>query len=595
MTVPVPLALRGRRSDLVAFYYPPASHAPGSGDVLLAPPFGEEMNRCRAMVAMQARAMAAAGLGVLMLDPQGTGDSGGEHDDADWDGWRDDLQTGIAWLRQHGRGCRTVWGVRLGALMAAELAQADAGIDRLLFWQPVTSGKTFWTQFLRIRIAAEMAQADGVKSTDALRAMSAAGEVIDVSGYPVSPALAMRLDKLALPPGAALAGRQIRWLEVLASAEAVLPRANQLAAQALTEAGVDTRQSTVIGPAFWHVHERDVAPALLAATNEVVQEWVAQRSPLPTPALPAPAESAPAAAPDVVAPEQAAECPLAFPCGGEHLSAVLHRAPREATVGVVIVVAGGPQYRAGAHRQFVALARRLAAEGFPVLRFDLRGMGDSSGEYLGYHHSAPDIRAAIDELQRQQPAVREVMLFGECESASGILFYAYQRLAHPARSALANPWVRTARGPAPKSSSSTTTATACCRASSGPHLVRGQASRPVRESIASFVSRDRVDLSERAARRCAQVPRSTAHDGAGRPAAAWPRRPRACAGFRAARLLILMSGQRLHRARVRRGHPFGSASLGKGCSSSPCVQRVDIAGADHTFSQRWKWKLPSAA
>ena len=110
----------------------------------------------------------------------------------------------------------------------------------------------------------------------------------------------------------------------------------------------------------------------------------------------------------------------------DELVGMLHRGDPGAKRGIVIVVAGGPQYRAGAHRQFVSLARRLAARGYPVLRFDLRGMGDSGGSHLGYQHSEPDIRAAIDTLTAEQPEVDEVVLFGECESASGILFYAYQ-------------------------------------------------------------------------------------------------------------------------------------------------------------------------
>jgi alpha/beta superfamily hydrolase len=45
----------------------------------------------------------------------------------------------------------------------------------------------------------------------------------------------------------------------------------------------------------------------------------------------------------------------------------------------VLVIVGGPQYRAGSHRQFTLLARSLAEQGFAVLRFDYRGMGDSTG------------------------------------------------------------------------------------------------------------------------------------------------------------------------------------------------------------------------
>jgi len=136
---------------------------------------------------------------------------------------------------------------------------------------------------------------------------------------------------------------------------------------------------------------------------------------------------------------------LLCPCEGDQLMAIMHRGNASMRRGVVIVVAGGPQYRAGAHRQFVSLARNLAARGYPVLRFDLRGMGDSSGTYRGYEHSQPDIRAAIDALISNNPQVEDVVLFGECESASGILFYAYMD-SRVKGIVLVNPWVRTDEG-----------------------------------------------------------------------------------------------------------------------------------------------------
>ena len=134
--------------------------------------------------------------------------------------------------------------------------------------------------------------------------------------------------------------------------------------------------------------------------------------------------------------------PVLIPCQNEELLGIVHRGSPTNTRGVVIVVAGGPQYRVGAHRQFVSLARRLAAVGHTVLRFDLRGMGDSSGRHLGYEHSRSDIEAAVDSLLKHESQLTEIVLFGECESASGILFYAF----HDVRIkgiALVNPWVRT--------------------------------------------------------------------------------------------------------------------------------------------------------
>jgi exosortase A-associated hydrolase 1 len=118
----------------------------------------------------------------------------------------------------------------------------------------------------------------------------------------------------------------------------------------------------------------------------------------------------------------------------------------DANVGVVIVV-GGAQYRVGGHRQFVLLARHLAAHGFPALRFDFPGMGDSPGEAIGFEDTAPHIEAAIAALQRACPGVQRVVLWGLCDGASASLLYV-QATQDPrvAGLALLNPWVRSEAG-----------------------------------------------------------------------------------------------------------------------------------------------------
>ncbi len=229
------------------------------------------MNRCRAMVAMQARAFAQMGIGTLVLDPYGTGDSGGDFSGASWALWRDDLKRGIEWLRRHANGCRTLWGIRLGAVMAAELALQDPGIARLLFWQPVVQGKQYFTQFLRIRIAAEMADRDGIKTTDALRERSASGEIVEVSGYRIGPDLARQLDSVRLPDASDISSLHLSWFEVLASAET--PCGNARAIDGYKSAGVTLDYVPVIGPAFWLIHERTVAPELIDATVKAVSGW----------------------------------------------------------------------------------------------------------------------------------------------------------------------------------------------------------------------------------------------------------------------------------------------------------------------------------
>ena len=147
------------------------------------------------------------------------------------------------------------------------------------------------------------------------------------------------------------------------------------------------------------------------------------------------------------APDQA----IAFTCEGETLIGVLHGAAAgadraAAQVGVVIVV-GGPQYRAGSHRQFVFLARALATAGHAVLRFDVRGMGDATGAQSSFEHIAADVAAAVAALRRHCPDVQSVALWGLCDGASAALLYLHEchnehRDDAVAGVCLLNPWIR---------------------------------------------------------------------------------------------------------------------------------------------------------
>jgi exosortase A-associated hydrolase 1 len=141
------------------------------------------------------------------------------------------------------------------------------------------------------------------------------------------------------------------------------------------------------------------------------------------------------------------EAALTFDCGGDTLVGILHRPLRPRRRGVVIVVGGGPQYRAGGHRQLTLWSRALCEAGFPVLRFDYRGMGDAHGSFRGFTDADDDIRAAVDQLKAQVPEVDEVVLWGECDASSAILMYAY-RDARVKGAVLLNPWVRTEAGQA---------------------------------------------------------------------------------------------------------------------------------------------------
>jgi exosortase A-associated hydrolase 1 len=137
---------------------------------------------------------------------------------------------------------------------------------------------------------------------------------------------------------------------------------------------------------------------------------------------------------------------LQFHCAGESLIGVLSLPSAACTTEVetaVLIIVGGPQYRVGSHRQFTLLGRALAAGGYPTLRFDYRGMGDSSGRLLAFDATASDIGAAIDAIQQARPAVRQIVLWGLCDGASAALLYVHERSdARVKGLCLVNPWVR---------------------------------------------------------------------------------------------------------------------------------------------------------
>ncbi len=138
----------------------------------------------------------------------------------------------------------------------------------------------------------------------------------------------------------------------------------------------------------------------------------------------------------------AAEIPVVFPCGDDSLVGIVHRPADPAETGVITVIAGGPQYRAGVGRGMVSTARFLAEQGVAVLRFDYRGMGDSGGEFRGFEQIAEDLEAAVTALRKEVPAVRKVVLWGGCDAASGAMIHGW-KLPDVTSMVLGNPWVTT--------------------------------------------------------------------------------------------------------------------------------------------------------
>jgi uncharacterized protein len=257
-----------------------------------------------------------------------------------------------------------------------------------------------------------------------------------------------------------------------------------------------------------------------------------------------------------------------FACAGESLVGVLSR-PEQACDTAVVVIVGGPQYRAGSHRQFVLLARRLAAAGYPVLRFDYRGMGDSSGEPRDFEQVSADVAAAIDLVIERTEGVERVVLWGLCDGASAALLYCHAT-ADPrvAGLCLLNPWVRSEAGLA-RTQVKHYYLQRLMQREFWAKLMNGQVGV---QAIAGLAKNVRTAVAGSAASNEGERTTSAAYQH--RMADAWRR-------FEG-RLLLLLSGNDYTAKEFLECVAHDAAW--RGALNHAQLRRVDIADADHTFS-----------
>lgn len=265
------------------------------------------------------------------------------------------------------------------------------------------------------------------------------------------------------------------------------------------------------------------------------------------------------------------ERPLAFACEGERLIGILSLPAGAAPSRGVLIVVGGPQYRAGSHRQFTLLARQLADNGVAAMRFDYRGMGDSEGALRDFSTVDADLRCAVDAFFAALPTLREVALCGLCDGASAAAFYAASD-ARVGGLVLLNPWVRSEQG----------AARATLQHYYGARLASGAFWRKL------LSGRLKAGTALSSALRLLRLARGKPAQEADSLPERFYQRLRRFPG----RVLVVLSGADLTAqefAGLAQSSPAWRALL-----AERRVTRHQLPGADHTFSQR-AWQDEAAA
>ena len=259
---------RGRRFCL--HHTPHIHHARGEA-ILYVHPFGEEMNLSRRMAALQARAFAAAGFGVLQIDLDGCGDSEGELAQATWGSWQRDLAAAAIWLLDHGYERLCVWGLRLGAMLALDFARAtDMPIQRCILWHPVLAGRPYIAQLLRQYMVGALLAGAREGAGDARAALSR-GETVEAGGYELSAQLVAQIESTDMT-GLCAANFTLDWFELIPEAQAAVPAERMTIVREWTRRGVALHLHPIAGPRFWATQDISLCPALIDASTEALAE-----------------------------------------------------------------------------------------------------------------------------------------------------------------------------------------------------------------------------------------------------------------------------------------------------------------------------------
>lgn len=254
--------LDGPRGRIFAMLRRP--RATSGSAVLIVPPFAEEMNKSRRMLAQVMQALAASGIAAVVADFYGTGDSEGEFGDGDGECWIGDLRRAAAWSAAEGWPVNAMLCVRLGCILGASAGLP--GIRRTVFWQPVLDGERFFTQFLRLRVAASMMSDDGKETAEQLRSQLASGSSLEVSGYEISARLAADVDRLRLEAHTGSHLGELHWAEIVRAADAPLPTPSTRLIEKLSHAGLPVQAHRIVGEPFWSSTEIVSIAALVDAT-----------------------------------------------------------------------------------------------------------------------------------------------------------------------------------------------------------------------------------------------------------------------------------------------------------------------------------------
>jgi alpha-beta hydrolase superfamily lysophospholipase len=417
-------------APLFGFFHVPRG-VPRTCAVVLCNPFGYESLCVHRAYRHLAEQLAAAGFAVLRFDHHGTGDSSGNDTDPDRvRTWIDGIHRAADAVKARAQATSVaLFGVRLGATLAAVAGAERNDVDDAVLWAPPVGGKAYARELRAFRLLKGEApphpddpvidgeEAVGFVLTKTTLAALGKLDLLSLSSRPAARVLLLGREDLAMDARLAPKLRE-RGAHV-----------EERIAEGYPTMMLDPHESVVPESAFravvdWLSAAHDARKAVRISSIASSERTMRLRLP-----------------DDSTVREECAR----FGRDDELFGIVTTpetRHPTRSRTGVVFLNVGA-NHRVGPNRMYVVMARRLASLGFAALRFDIAGLGDSPSRpgkterRLYALDSVEDVRAAI-ELLRAEHGVDRIVLVGLCSGAY-LAYHSAARIPGLAAQVLINP------------------------------------------------------------------------------------------------------------------------------------------------------------
>lgn len=271
-----PQFIDGIKGRLYCNYFESISNKNPHHAILILPPFAEEMNKSRRMLANIARMSAEQGYNAFCFDLFGTGDSQGDFGDSTWEIWLNDVSTILRCLKEKNIDTITVISLRSGSLFIESILQNSLlTLTNIILWQPVISGSLFMNQFIRLKLAADMI-GDSANRTSAkiIKQQFKNGDSVEIAGYMINAALFNPMEKQNLSSIKQAGCPDIHWFEVAPSLEQTFSPASMRVIDGLKDAEINIHMTPVQGAQFWTTSEIAEVSTLLNKTLDILKGTV---------------------------------------------------------------------------------------------------------------------------------------------------------------------------------------------------------------------------------------------------------------------------------------------------------------------------------